>query len=86
MWQHGMRYIPYGVPFFNVFHLLGVVLFILLFFWIISILFNGSHYRDMESKKEEEMEDDTAIQILRERYAKGEITKRQFTDMKKDLE
>jgi len=37
------------------------------------------------SRDEEMQNEDTALQILRERYAKGEITKRQFDQMKKDI-
>ncbi|MCL4338727.1 SHOCT domain-containing protein [Patescibacteria group bacterium] len=66
-------------------------------FWILFIVFLagfilvllGSHDERDKSRSEEndsrEPEEDTAIEILRERYAKGEITKRQFQDMKRDL-
>ena len=38
-------------------------------------------------KKEDELEqDDTSLEILKERYAKGEISKEEFDNMKKDLE
>jgi len=38
-------------------------------------------------KKEDELEqDDTSLEILKQRYAKGEISKEEFENMKKDLE
>ena len=38
-------------------------------------------------KKEDELEqDDTSLEILKERYAKGEISKEEFENMKKNLE
>ena len=38
-------------------------------------------------KKEDELEQaDTSLEILKERYAKGEISKEEFDNMKKDLE
>jgi len=38
-------------------------------------------------KKDDELEqDDTSLEILKERYAKGEISKEEFDNMKKDLE
>jgi len=40
-----------------------------------------------EKKKEDEPEQsDTSLEILKERYAKGEISKEEFDNMKKDLE
>jgi putative membrane protein len=41
----------------------------------------GSHYGHYASNEERE----TAMEILRRRYAKGEITKEQFEQMKKDI-
>ena len=63
---------------------LPAILFVVFVASIIKAIFAGHH--TSESDTEEKMEaDDTAFQILRERYAKGEITKRQYMDMKKDL-
>ncbi len=65
------------------------ILFIVFLAGLILVLLLGSHDKGDKSGSEEannrETEEDTAVEILRERYAKGEITKRQFQDMKKDL-
>ena len=45
-----------------------------------------SKTQTQEVKKEEPKPDETSIEILKERYAKGEITKEEFENMKKDLE
>ncbi len=48
---------------------------ILLIIWLIRELMNGN--RSTSSSK--------SLDILKERYAKGEITKQEFEDKKKDL-
>ena len=60
---------------------------IFFFFWILSWVFGwgrwgwrGYRYRRWYS------DDHGAYQILRERYAKGEITKEQFDQMTRDLQ
>ena len=55
----------------------------LIFFTIIALIMVIIRLR----KKDEQPEtpSDTALKILRERYAKGEITKEQFQSMKRDL-
>lgn len=79
----------YHQNFFPAFGLLGLVFQIAwwaLMFWILMAVirhFAGSNnqHNDDFSKNV-----DTALEILRQRYAKGEITKKEFDSMKKDLE
>ncbi len=63
------------------------------FGWIFEILFWGLiifiivmlFKRNKTMNRGDEDNSDTAIEILRERYAKGEISKKQLIEMKKDL-
>jgi len=81
-------YGPHMTYFGGGFGIVGVVASIL--FWvavfILIVMLVKSFAKHHDETDGEEGGEDTALQILRERYAKGEITKRQFTDMKKDLE
>lgn len=71
MYPHYGSFFGFGwLPFIFI---LGVVLFI----WILSV------HRD---DNEEPQGEDSALEILKKRYAKGEITKRQYLEMKKDIE
>jgi len=41
---------------------------------------------DHDTHKADSTKSDNSVEILKERYAKGEITKEQFEQMKKDLQ
>jgi putative membrane protein len=65
---------------FPFFIILGVILLI----WAIA-----AHRRDrddMSDNEDAQREEETALEILKKRYARGEITKRQYLEMKKDIE
>jgi uncharacterized membrane protein len=64
----------FGVRLFPFFLMLGFILLI----WAIA-----AHRSD--SDNEEELKEETALEILKRRYACGEITKREFLEMKKDI-
>lgn len=57
------------------------ILFVVGIVWMLS-----SHSRKNESDDEDELPElETALEILKKRYARGEITKRQYLEMKKDI-
>ncbi len=57
-------------------HILLVIGVILLIIWIV---------RRLTNPKKVNVESSTAIEIIKERYAKGEITKEEFENLRKDL-
>ena len=66
----------------------GFGFFFMLLFWglviwgIIALIQSASKNNNQCCGRSQE---DAALKVLRERYAKGEITKEQFDQMKKDL-
>lgn len=67
---------------FSPFHfgILGVIFLIFIIFWIARWLF-----RPWRGRYHTWYREDDAHEIIRERYAKGEITKEQFEQMMRDL-
>ncbi|MFQ5946481.1 MAG: SHOCT domain-containing protein [Anaerolineae bacterium] len=45
----------------------------------------GDSRGDYRERRESEGESETPLEILRKRYAKGEITREEFDEMKRDL-
>ena len=66
---HGYGWYSYGW----VYAVIGVII-------LLAIL-----YLVFRRPETQEKRDDRALQILKERYAKGEITKEEFEEMKKEL-
>lgn len=69
----------FGFGLFPIFLILGVVLLI----WAITA--HRSNNKTCCDNKEELDGEETALEILKKRYAKGEITKREFLEMKRDI-
>jgi len=63
-----------------VFWIIGILLLV----WLIKELFSGKESRTINST--EKTAEKSPINILKERYAKGEITKKEFDAKKADLE
>jgi hypothetical protein len=49
------------------------------------LLFAGLIYRSSKGRRNPENSESSAIHILRERYARGELTREQFQNMIRDL-
>ena len=64
---------------------LTILFFVLFIVLVWSLFTHRSDQRDKEPKEDEMPNEDTALEILKKRYAKGELTKRQFLEMKKDI-
>jgi len=86
-----MRYWNYVPEYYSMnsgFSILGFVFQVL--FWglvimLIMKLFRSSHSSHCCHNNEEEMTEDRSLEIVKERYAKGEIDKKEFDQLKKDL-
>jgi putative membrane protein len=54
-------------------------------FWILLIAFIVWIVREVGGKNTHSRPESNALEILKERYAKGEIDKKEFEDKKKDI-
>lgn len=77
MWRYGHYYNP-GMGWWGIVPAVGEIVF-----WIVLALIIASVIRSRRSHWENR--EPEAVEILKERYAKGEITKKEFEEMKKDL-
>ena len=62
---------------------LGMIFMVL--FWLLVILGALALIRWFIEQGNNQRKDKSALEILKERYAKGEINKREFEEKKKDL-
>ena len=54
-------------------------------FWVLLVSFIVWIVREVGGKNTHSRPESSALEILKERYAKGEIDKKEFEDKKKDL-
>ena len=57
----------------------------MLVFWVLFIIFIVWIVREISGKNSRSRSDSNVLEILKERYAKGEIDKKEFEEKKKDL-
>lgn len=75
MYYYGDAFLPHMYGGFG-FGIIGILFWLVVIYIFIMILRNAGGVHHKSSAKE----------ILKERYAKGEITKEKFESMKKDIE
>ena len=80
VWWNGWWMFPFGMP----------ILMLLILAVVLYILFGGrgygpSRWPDSDRSSPNSGNSESAIEILRKRYAKGEIKQEEFEQMKKDL-
>jgi putative membrane protein len=63
----------------------GAIVFVILLLGLIGVAVYFVINQKKMGKNYRKYENDTLLEILKERYAKGEITKAQFEDMKETL-
>lgn len=64
---------------------MGIIMLIFFFLMSRGKGFRPSWMQDSDSHHRESTDSETPSEILKKRYAKGEITKEEFENMKKDL-
>jgi putative membrane protein len=87
--MHYWGYGPYytGFSFGGIFIILWWILVVWLIFALLRFIFGGHrhhHWRDGMNRTPEN-DTDEALRILKSRYARGEITKKDFDAIKKDI-
>jgi putative membrane protein len=82
-YYYSTRFAPAPVFSFGlVLNILFWILFAFVIVGLIRLLVHGRRNREMNDQMDDE---DSALGILKRRYAKGEITKKEFLEMKKDI-
>lgn len=82
-WNYGYGYPMTGYGEFGVVHLIGSVLSAI--FFIALVMFAIRMIRNRHKHAHWGCCDNSALDILKERYAKGEIDKAEFEEKKRDL-
>ena len=86
-YYYGYGPMGYGGGFGFLFMVLAWILFVVIIVGIVRwIVWGSMHRHGIYHHHDGLMNDSEPNNILKQRYAKGEITKEQFEQMKKDLE
>ncbi|OGK62689.1 hypothetical protein A2334_00565 [Candidatus Roizmanbacteria bacterium RIFOXYB2_FULL_38_10] len=83
-WGYYPQHIEHGFG-FNIVGFIIEILFWVLIIAVFMTLFKHFGHMRSESTTRDGDESDHALEIVRERYAKGEISKKEFEELKKDL-
>ncbi len=79
----------YGFGAYLLLHLIGWVVAIVLVIWVVRLIAHGGpggyHFRDRNGRGRGGWGNKDALDILNERYAKGELTKDEYEARKKDI-
>lgn len=59
--------------------------FMMAFWWIIILVIVAIAVRWLSQQKGQAPKEDSAIEVLKKRYVRGEISKEEFEEKKKDL-
>jgi uncharacterized membrane protein len=84
-------YYSFFDPFSTMFHIVGWILFIWFVLWLLRTLRHGGHHGRFHSawcngeNCSHPMHGGRALELLKERFVKGEINKEEFEDKKKAL-
>jgi len=85
MFHYGMGSLLGGWGFFGIGWFFSILFWILII-WAIIALIRGWRSRDMsQTPPHPPKGEEPPLEILKRRYAKGEINKKEFEEMKKDL-
>lgn len=78
-WMHGMWVFPVVMP----------IVMLTIFLVAVYLIFGRGGFRqswqDRGHPDEDRLSSESALDILKKRYAKGEITREEFEQMKKDI-
>jgi len=80
-YMHNAGYAGFG----GIISLIFWIIIIVLIVWAVKSLARGGSFHDGPMMHHGIPKEDSALAILRERYAKGEINKEEFESRKKDL-